>query len=91
MRGGPGNDLMYSECGVDRVYGGPGQDSLIDYTRAKTYLYGGADDDTFDATRNEAGNNAFIPDRVSGDTGHDMALCPLRRHCDVVNRGMTFP
>ena len=42
-------------------------------TRAKTYVQGGADDDTFDATRNEAGNNACIPDRVSGDTGHGMA------------------
>jgi hypothetical protein len=55
------------------VYGGAGEDILTDYTRAKSYLYGGDDNDVLDATRNEAGSNPFVPDYVSGNDGFDVA------------------
>jgi serralysin len=74
IRGGSGADLLITASGSDEVYGDSGQDTIVDYTRAKSYLYGGADDDTIDATQNEAGTNPFRPDVVSGGKGHDVAV-----------------
>lgn len=74
VRGGADNDVLNTACGSDKVYGDAGQDTITDYTRAKSYLYGGADNDRLDATRNEVGTNPFVPDHVSGDRGHDVAV-----------------
>jgi Ca2+-binding RTX toxin-like protein len=74
MRGGTGNDVVITACGSDKAYGDAGQDTLTDYTRAKSYLYGGADNDSIDATQNEAGTNPFVADYVSGDRGYDVAV-----------------
>jgi Ca2+-binding RTX toxin-like protein len=74
MRGGPGDDTINSTSGSDKVYGNSGQDTLTDYTRVKSYLYGGRDNDVIDATNDNLGTNPFVPDYVSGDLGYDIAF-----------------
>jgi len=74
LRGGAGDDILITACGSDRVYGDGGRDTITDYTRAASYLYGGAGNDSIDATRNKAGTNAFERDYVSGGRGFDTAV-----------------
>lgn len=73
LRGGADDDVLITACGTDKVYGGSGQDTILDFTRAASYLYGGAGGDTIDATLNEVGTNPFVPDVVSGGKGDDTA------------------
>ena len=73
MHGGAGNDILITACGSDKAYGDIGNDRIYDWTRAKSYLYGGAGDDIIGATANEAGSNPFVPDLVSGGKGYDTA------------------
>lgn len=49
VRLGPGDDTVYSESGRDRLYGGGGNDQLVDYSHRPEQVWGGAGRDSLTA------------------------------------------